>query len=222
MVDVIIPARNEQDTIGPIVDVLAKHPRIASVIVVIDADTTDNTGDIALAYGGWVINGEHSGTCGKGQCIRLGLEYVQSEYVFLCDADLMRLTPDHVSQMVERERFTIGVPDFPLSEIMMTPAVQDNPDWFRSICHTWEIISGERLVPVNVLRKIDLHGYLTEVQINSACLARGERPVFVQLKGLYSPFVMTERRIAEMQRDRQWGFTHGVFRRDTMRNCPNR
>lgn len=211
MIDVIIPARNEQDTIGDVVSVFHKHRGVDQVIVVVDAETTDATGDRALGGGASLVVYGGGLTRGKGQCVKRGLEEVKTERVFLCDADIVGLTPGHVSHMISNGDFVIGVPAFPLTEVKMTPAVIRNPRWFQYIMETWNLVSGERIVPTGILRDIDLHGYLMEVQINLACLARRIEPVYVDLRGLYSPFVMSERRLEEMERDRKWGMANGVF-----------
>jgi hypothetical protein len=210
MIDVIIPARNEAETVGPIVAAFMAHPAISSVIVVVDADTTDGTGQVVRDNGALAVYGSVGDVRGKGQCIRRGLDYVDSTQTILCDADLVGLTSDHITKLVSG-RFVIGVPDLPLAEILSNPVVQDRTEWFQAIIHTWDMVSGERSVPTRVLRELPLRGYLTETQINVACLQKGIRPEYKLLEGLYSPFVMSEKRLRELNRDREWALAHGLF-----------
>jgi glycosyltransferase involved in cell wall biosynthesis len=210
MIDVIIPARNEAETIAEIVSVFVAHPAISSVIVVVDADTTDGTGDRAMGRGALAVYGSVGDVRGKGQCVRRGLDYVDSSQTILCDADMVGLTSDHVTRLASG-RFVIGVPDLPLTEILANPIVQERPEWFQAIISTWDMVSGERSVPTKILRELDLRGYLMETQINVACLRKGLQPEYKLLPGLYSPFVMSEKRLAELNRDREWALAHGLF-----------
>lgn len=213
MIDVIIPARNEAGTVGDIVRVFRQHSSIGKVVVVVDADTTDDTDDRAMGNGAIVVNGMWREVRGKGQCIKAGLEYVSTDQVILWDADVARMTYDHISTLVyPRKEFVIGVPDYPLAEVLMTPAIQNAPEWFSRTIATWDIVSGERLVSANLLRGLDLHGYLCEVQINHAYSLHSTIPEFRFLRGLYSPFVLSEKRLEEMQRDRLWGISHGIIK----------
>jgi hypothetical protein len=209
MIDAVIPARNEQDSIGPIVRAFKGTHGIGQVIVSIDADTSDGTAEIAGNNGAIVIPGKYRG---KGQVAKLGLSYVDTESVLFCDADYRGLTTAHIQRIIEgEEKHIIGVPDLPLDDILNSDAVREKPDWFMRIIESWQYVSGIRKVPVSVIRHITLHGYLMETQINQGCLNAGIRPVFVMLRGLYSPFHMTTQRREEMLRDRAWGMGHGIF-----------
>lgn len=209
MYDVIIPARNEEKTIGAIVRTFKLHPQIAAVIVIIDDDTTDNTADVALGERAIVVYGRK----GKGQNVKLGFDdYVVTDNVILCDADYTGLLPSHIDQLILNHHvFVIGVPDFPLSEVLMSAKM--TWEWMPRIFETYAWVSGIRKVNKDAVYDVDFHGYLTEVQINAAYKNMGIEPEFVHLHGLYSPFVMNDKRIAEMLRDRQWGEANGVFGR---------
>lgn len=209
MIDVIIPARNEAGTISAIVRTFVDHPQIGSVIVVVDADTKDHTAFHAGHAGANVV--VSASAKGKGQCIREGLTFVRTRYTILCDADLKGLTFDHIDNFITDQRFVIGIPDLPVNEIVRTGIVLENPDWFMRICETWPDISGERKVPTKILRSLELHGYLTEVQINRACARKNIHPMFVYLTGLHSPFKMSPLRLEEMERDRIWGMENGIL-----------
>lgn len=205
MYDVIIPARNEEKTIGNIVRVFKSHPDIGDVIVVRDDDTIDNTADIAIGQRALLVYGP----TGKGQCIKMGLHYVRSQWVILCDADLSGLTTEHIDTMISGDGFVIGVPDFPLTEILCSPKM--TWEWIPRIFETYAWVSGERVVKTDLLKTLDLHGYLTEVQINHMYRMHGIHPQFHHLRGLYSPFKMDDRRMKELVRDRIWGEQNGIF-----------
>jgi glycosyltransferase involved in cell wall biosynthesis len=207
--DVIIPARNEEHTIRPIIRTFSESNRIGNIIVVVDADTTDHTAFFARDTGAAVVMDGHAR--GKGQCIKTGLYFVNTEQTVLCDADLTGLTGAHVEALTEDTGHTVGVADFPMDDILTCKPVVESPDWFQRIMMSWPVVSGERNVPTHILQGIDLHGYLTETQINTACSEAGIRMVVKPLPGLRSPFIMTPQRVEEMLRDRAWGIANGVL-----------
>lgn len=209
MIDVIIPARDEEYTIRPIIRMFKESHRVGSIIVVVDAETTDHTAFAAQGTGASVICDGHSR--GKGQCVKTGLYFVQTEQTVLCDADLTGLTGAHVDALTEHTGHTVGVADFPMDDILTCKAVVEQPDWFQRIMVSWPVISGERNVPTHILRNLDLHGYLTETQINKACAEADIPMMIVPLPGLRSPFIMTPKRVEEMLRDRAWGVENGVL-----------
>jgi glycosyltransferase involved in cell wall biosynthesis len=204
-IDVVIPARNEQDTIGVVVSVFKAHPAIGKVIVVVDRDTADDTAILAVNAvadnrHGWVLTPEARG---KGQCVREGLKQVVSKYVVFCDADVRGLTYDHVSLLIgnavlDEPYVTIGVPDIP-------------SNYPTERLWAWPWVSGQRCVPTALVRPLYLHGYLMETQINAAAKHTGLPLNFEWLKGLQSSYYMSERRIREMMEDAEWGHKHGIL-----------
>lgn len=206
-IDVIIPARDEEHTIKKVIRPFLGTPGIGSVWVAVDADTTDGTAYRSAICGANVII---TTARGKGQVIRYALERVTTDQVILCDADLTGLTSTHVEDLMGTDH-RIGVPDLPLHDIFESDAVRERPEWFNGIIHTWGWVSGQRCVPTAILRTLDLHGYLTEVQINAATDKAGIPTKLVPLQGLRSPFLMSPRRILEMERDRKWGIEHGIL-----------
>jgi glycosyltransferase involved in cell wall biosynthesis len=205
-IDVVIPARNEAQTIGPIVAEFVNHPAINYVIVTADADTTDDTENVAFAAmdndieKGWVIANQ---TRGKGQGVAAALRMVQTEYVIFCDADITGLTYDHISLLIcdaviGKKSITIGVPDIPNNY----PAERI---W------AWKWVSGQRCVPTALVRPLQLHGYLMETQINRAAKWARLPITFEWLRGITSKYQMTELRIQEMERDREWARQMGIL-----------
>lgn len=206
MIDVIIPARNEEITIGDILTAFMPALRINSIFVVIDPDTADATEEAAKGIlkdrdNAHVI---HSPEAGKGQCVRYALKYVDTDRVMFCDADYLGLTRFHVERMtVEYGGVMIGVPRMPSN---LPP---------RSYPH-WPWVSGFRTVPMMILKDLDLHGYLMETQINHAAYDYNISPTWLHyMRDLYSPYRMSDKRIREMERDREWGLKNGVLQQTT-------
>lgn len=110
-VSTIIPAFNEERTIGEIVKTLTKVDIIEKVIVVSDG-SWDQTAAIAKKYGAIVI--ELPENKGKGAALKKGLEDCDSDIVLFLDADLIGLKEIHIRKLLEpvmknQCEMTIGV-----------------------------------------------------------------------------------------------------------------
>jgi glycosyltransferase involved in cell wall biosynthesis len=206
--DVIIPARNEADNIERVLIPFVNHPFVSQVIVSIDADTTDDTDMIAERWASRIFTGTKNR--GKGQCVANALYLVRTPRVIFCDADVTGLTPDHISCLMHPNGgMVVGVPDFPSeAELLLTGQPKK---WRRRLEMSWHMVTGQRSVLTEVARSLPLHGYLMETQLNKAHM-EGKMPIdYCRLNGLRSPFLLTDERLSEMERDRQWGFRHGVL-----------
>ncbi|HNR09497.1 MAG TPA: HAD-IB family phosphatase [Saprospiraceae bacterium] len=84
MVTVIIPALNEEEHIGYVVDFARQHPLVSEVLVV-DDKSLDNTVAIARAHGARVIT---STRLGKGISMREGVLCAVNEILVFLDADI--------------------------------------------------------------------------------------------------------------------------------------
>ncbi|RNE48465.1 glucosyl-3-phosphoglycerate synthase [Corynebacterium alimapuense] len=101
-VTVVIPALNEQDTIVEVIKAVAKdHP---DQILVIDADSTDDTARRALQAGAEVLNWreifpEIPTQPGKGESLWRGVWAAKGEIVVFIDADLIAPQPGMVTAL---------------------------------------------------------------------------------------------------------------------------
>lgn len=93
----IVPAYNEEKTIGSVLSVLVGITEIAEIIVVSDA-STDGTERVAAEYGVTVIS--LSENRGKGGAMKAGLDRSQADVVLFLDADLIGLCPAHVYKLL--------------------------------------------------------------------------------------------------------------------------
>jgi glycosyltransferase involved in cell wall biosynthesis len=93
----VIPAFNEERTVGDVVSVLKEHPLVQQVVVVSDG-STDQTAAVARAHGAEVV--ELTENLGKGAAIQAGIERVTADVVLFLDADLIGLTPEHVTKLL--------------------------------------------------------------------------------------------------------------------------
>lgn len=83
-VSVVLPAKNEGSTIGPVVADLAARFPDAEIIVVNDG-STDDTGACAAAAGARVIN--HPVSRGNGAAIKAGARAARGQVIAFMDAD---------------------------------------------------------------------------------------------------------------------------------------
>ena len=90
---VIIPAYNEDQTIGNIVAAVNQVPFVAEAIVVSDG-STDNTVEAARAFGARVIALDQN--IGKGGAMTVGVNNTDADVVLFLDADLIGLQPIHI------------------------------------------------------------------------------------------------------------------------------
>jgi glycosyltransferase involved in cell wall biosynthesis len=193
--DVIIPARNEAKTIGPIVETLADNPNVGQIIVCCDS-CDDDTDMYALMHG--AHHALISKWGGKGQAVMAGLDLVATDYVMFCDADYTGLTQEHIDAVLcHCPGMVVGIPDIP-------PEYPEHRLW------AWPWCSGIRAVPTVLTLPLILHGYLMETQLNLAAKHAQIGVRFAWLHGLKSPWNMSEERIAAMQADYEWGKEHGV------------
>ena len=87
-ISVVIPARDEAERIGPLLDAIVGAAGVAEVIVV-DDQSGDATADIARTAGATVISGTPlpDGWAGKAWALQQGIEAAASEWVVTLDAD---------------------------------------------------------------------------------------------------------------------------------------
>jgi dolichol-phosphate mannosyltransferase len=93
-VSVVIPTRNEEQTIEPVIARCRSH---ADEIVVIDGHSTDATRDVATRLGARVVldNGR-----GKGAALRQAIGLVRGDILVFIDADGSH-DPDDIPKMVD-------------------------------------------------------------------------------------------------------------------------
>lgn len=108
-VSVVIPARNEAETVGDVVSVLCRElvedTPLVSELVVIDSDSTDATAAIAADAGATVhrsadIAPHLVSHPGKGEALWKSLFVTSGDHLVFVDADLTRWGPHFVTGLV--------------------------------------------------------------------------------------------------------------------------
>lgn len=87
LVSVIVPALNEDATLGEVIDRVLKVPLNLEILVV-DDGSTDNTPAILKQFEGQIVVLTNPKPTGKGNAIRKALEVATGEVVVIQDADL--------------------------------------------------------------------------------------------------------------------------------------
>lgn len=163
--DALIAAYNEEKTITPVLKTLQQVPEINNIIVVDDGSTDKTTEVIKSLKSPKIILLKMPKNSGKSQAIVYGLKKVTTQNVFLCDADLVKLTPKICSSII-------------------TPALQNKYDMsigVRNIGVTnpsfsiyFPSISGERCLKTDVLKLCTkskyFYNYGMETVINYYCI----------------------------------------------------
>jgi len=204
MHDVIIPARNESpETLLPTIWAFRQQPDVNNIILSDDGLTLEAL-DALYRYPSREFSHQH--TCapclGKGQAVKHALNYVTADRVVFCDGDLHNFTVGHAQLLTHpswTNQMVLGVTE-PLPDHPPRPV----PD------HIHTLVTGERSVPVSLVRGLDLHGYCMEVQVNAAA-ERAKLPIeIVKLHGCRGTSRWTPARVTEMKRDGAWLREHGA------------
>lgn len=93
----IIPAFNEETTIGDVITTLTQVDLVAEIVVVSDG-SDDQTAEVAERLGAKVI--VHRENQGKAAAMKTGFEVTVSPVVLFLDADLIGLAPMHVRSLL--------------------------------------------------------------------------------------------------------------------------
>jgi len=100
-IDVIIPARNEAETIGPVVDA-SRGCRYVRDVIVVDDGSTDSTADVAATYGARVVRREPDEGGSKAHAMEAGVDATDADAFLFVDADCLDLTAAHLDEICER------------------------------------------------------------------------------------------------------------------------
>lgn len=96
-VSVIIPAYNEEKTIGKVINIVKKSS-IKNEIIVVDNCSTDRTSSIARDMGVKVV---YCADKGKGVAMLYGLKEANSDIIVYLDADIADYEEDIIDKLVE-------------------------------------------------------------------------------------------------------------------------
>lgn len=98
-VTIIVPALNEEDTIGEVVERLLAVP-LKSQIIVVDDGSTDRTPEVLKGYADRILILTNPQRGGKGAAIRQALPHATGRATIVQDADLEYL-PEEIPRVVQ-------------------------------------------------------------------------------------------------------------------------
>jgi glucosyl-3-phosphoglycerate synthase len=106
-VSVVIPARNEEATVGAIVTAIRDELQgvLVDEILVVDSHSTDATAEVAAAAGADVVAQDAvfpglDGLAGKGEALWKGVAATSGDLVVFVDGDLYDFTTDYVTGLL--------------------------------------------------------------------------------------------------------------------------
>lgn len=195
----IVPAFNEEKNVGRVLKVLLDSKLFTEVIMV-DDGSTDKTARIGEKIGAKVIRLVKNK--GKGNALARGIRATNAEIVAFFDADLVNLSQEHISALIE-----------PMSDnkIAMCVGIRGRwwglPEAFVKI-DPMLALGGERAVRRELFEKIPvkfLQGFAAEMALNYYCKSKKLPVKYVALKNLE---IITK--------EKKWGFAKGFLARIKM------
>jgi glycosyltransferase involved in cell wall biosynthesis len=172
----VIPAYNEAETVGNVVDV-ARAANLVDEVIVVDNGSVDDTGEVAAEHGARVIR-HPSG--GKGSAMSAGVAATDADVIVFLDADLLNLRPDHVDRLVGA--VVAGGAGMALGLFDRGP-VQN-----RLFLHLLPKLTGERAMRRELFESLnpaDIAGYQVEAMLNNRAHELGVRIDAFVLDGMW-------------------------------------
>jgi hypothetical protein len=195
---VIIPAYNEAGRIGAVLDTVVKCPSVHEVIVVSDG-STDRTAQVAASYG--VKTDVLTKNVGKGGAMLHGALCAEdADILIFLDADLIGLTSEHVSALVQP--VVDGRSSMAIGQFVGGRSVTDLAQLLV------KCISGQRAIERDLflsIPSVDKVGYGVEMLITLHVTSQKLDTLVVPLRGVTHPM-----------KEEKLGFVRGAAARTRM------
>ncbi len=195
-VSAIVPAYNEENTIGGVLEVL-QSSNLVNEIVVVDDGSEDNTPEAARDYNVAVV--DFSRNRSKGWAVYAGAQRASGAVFLFVDADLAGLTRDHI-------------------RALLAPVVSDQLDMNVGIINRGDLItrwyrrvfaggiSGQRALRRELWNKIPFENlpkrWEPESTLNFTARRYNSRVKAVALEGIY-----------HTSKEEKWGLWEGLYQR---------
>lgn len=164
MTAAIVPAYNEERTVGGVVRALKAAKLVGEVIVVSDG-STDRTAEEAEAAGADRVL-RLPDNLGKGEALSRGVAATRAGILFFCDADFLGFTAAHADALLR------PVID---GRLAMHAGLRDRRPLTPILAHL-PLISGERALRREVFEGVPARfrtGFRIELALNYFCRANG-------------------------------------------------
>lgn len=179
-ISIIIPAFNEEEYLPILLESIEEQSYKDYEIIVADANSIDNTVEIAKSYNCKIVEG---GLPGKGR--NNGAKIAKGELLLFLDSDLM-LTKDYLLEMVDEftdEELGIGITQMePLSERREDKILHNLANWF--------MIASEKIKPHGA----GCYGIISKKTLHDSCggfnenLNFGEDTDYIERLAKVEPF----------------------------------
>jgi glycosyltransferase involved in cell wall biosynthesis len=181
----LVPAYNEGPRIRNVLEILHDHPLINEVLVIDDC-SKDNTSQEASGFSDVRVI-RHEINQGKSRAIVTGLKEARNEYVMFIDADLVGLTKENITALVQ-----------PVAEDKADVSISlrgNTPRFWKWL--GLDYISGERVLPRDfLLSHVDditrLRRFGLETYMNTLIVAQKYRIKVVHWDNVASPYKYTK------------------------------
>lgn len=191
----IIPARNEEKTIGKVLAVLMES-KIFDEIIVVDDASQDKTGKISKSLGSKVLRCNER--VGKGAAMKRGINATSAEIVAFFDADLVGLCKRHIFAILN-----------PVINNEATMCVGVRGHWNKSpqviaALDPLMAIGGERALRRFVFEKVPakfIENFAVEIALNHYCLVNKLPVSQVALNN-----------IKAVPKEKKWGLIRGFLK----------
>lgn len=124
---VVIPARDEEETVQSVVRAVREHPAVAGVIVV-DNGSSDATARAAADVGAHVVS---EPVRGLGRAMKCGVAAADTDHILRTDADISNWNTSWVDLLCQRKEgclmravFTSPYDDFPVTRLVVRPFLE--------------------------------------------------------------------------------------------------
>ncbi len=151
-ISIIIPTYNEEEYLPKLLESIKSQDFTDYEVIVADAQSDDNTREIAKEYGCIVVEG---GLPGPGR--NRGAEVAQGEILLFLDSDL-ELTENYLSNVIEE----FESEDLGIAITQMTPLSEKKRDKYLHDLANWFMIAVENIKPhgagcYGIISKKELH-----------------------------------------------------------------
>jgi len=164
----IVPALDEEASVGEVLKVLLSS-KILDQVIMVDDGSVDKTAEIGEKLGVEVVKLPKIGGSGKGNAMKQGVKATDAKIIIFFDADLIGLSKEHISLLVE--------PMFK-ENIGMCVGIRDRMFGLPKLIAKIDpllAIGGERVMRKELFEKIPdkfLKEFATETSFNYYCLAK--------------------------------------------------
>ena len=193
-VSAIVPAYNEAERIGAVLEALLGSKKLDEIIVV-DDGSTDGTAEVAKRYGVKVLSLPEN--MGKAAALDAGVKLARNDVFLFIDADLVGLRPEHVDRLIEAyERKSLYMVIGVFREGRL------NTDLAQTIA---PYLSGQRVLNRDIwerVRRKERLEFGVEMALTKLALKEGWEEEFVTLDGVTHVMKEEKRGLAQGLIDR--------------------